>query len=121
MNYVLAKRLDLLNEVQKLQESLEVEGDQAYTCETAGYFYLYQILSRWEHFQSVVKPKSGHVSTFVFTNFSLGILPKKTLSLFFYRLVSFAPTIFFVFFNLGFLNTSYLLKRSVSSIANWKI
>ncbi|XP_030764098.1 RNA helicase aquarius [Sitophilus oryzae] len=59
VNYVLAKRIDLLNEVQKLQESLKVEGDQAYTCETAGYFYLYQILSRWEHFLSVVKPKSG--------------------------------------------------------------
>uniref|UniRef100_A0AAR5QCQ0 RNA helicase aquarius n=1 Tax=Dendroctonus ponderosae TaxID=77166 RepID=A0AAR5QCQ0_DENPD len=60
VNYVLAKRIDLLNEVQKLQESLDVEGDQAYTCETAGYFYLYQILSRWEHFQSIVKPKSGN-------------------------------------------------------------
>ncbi|XP_060536471.1 RNA helicase aquarius isoform X2 [Cylas formicarius] len=59
VNYVLAKRLDLLVEVQKLQESLNVEGDQAYTCETAGYFYLYQILSRWEHFLSIVKPKSG--------------------------------------------------------------
>ncbi|XP_050306133.1 RNA helicase aquarius isoform X2 [Anthonomus grandis grandis] len=59
VNYVLAKRIDLLNEVQKLQESLNVEGDQAYTCETAGYFYLYQILSRWEHFLSIVKPKSG--------------------------------------------------------------
>lgn len=58
VNYVLAKRIDLLNEVQKLQESLKVEGDQAYTCETAGYFYLYQILSRWEHFLSIVKPKS---------------------------------------------------------------
>ncbi|KAL1512806.1 hypothetical protein ABEB36_002332 [Hypothenemus hampei] len=59
VNYVLAKRIDLLNEVQKLQESIGAEGDQAYTCETAGYFYLYQILSRWEHFLSIVKPKHG--------------------------------------------------------------
>ncbi|XP_018567368.1 intron-binding protein aquarius isoform X2 [Anoplophora glabripennis] len=59
VNYVLAKRLDLLMEVEKLQKSINVEGDVAYTCETAGYFYLYQILSRWEHFLSVVKPKSG--------------------------------------------------------------
>ncbi|KAJ8912549.1 hypothetical protein NQ315_006620 [Exocentrus adspersus] len=61
VNYVLAKRLDLLMEVEKLQKSINVEGDVAYTCETAGYFYLYQILSRWEHFLSVVKPKSGRV------------------------------------------------------------
>ncbi|XP_008195128.2 RNA helicase aquarius [Tribolium castaneum] len=57
VNYVLAKRLDLLVEVQKLQESLDVKGDVAYTCETAGHFYLYQILSRWENYQSIVKPK----------------------------------------------------------------
>lgn len=61
VNYVLAKRLDLLMEVEKLQKSINVEGDVAYTCETAGYFYLYQILSRWEHFLSVVKPKNGKV------------------------------------------------------------
>ncbi|XP_017768552.1 PREDICTED: intron-binding protein aquarius isoform X2 [Nicrophorus vespilloides] len=57
VNYVLAKRLDLLSDVQRLQESLEVKGDVAYTCETAGHFYLYQILSRWEQYQSVVRPK----------------------------------------------------------------
>lgn len=43
VNYVLAKRLDLLTEVQRLQDSLDVSGDVAYTCETAGYFYLYQV------------------------------------------------------------------------------
>ncbi|KAJ8982916.1 hypothetical protein NQ317_004572 [Molorchus minor] len=59
VNYVLAKRLDLLMQVEKLQRSIKVEGDMAYTCETAGHFYLYQILSRWEHFLSIVKPKSG--------------------------------------------------------------
>ncbi|XP_019878186.2 RNA helicase aquarius [Aethina tumida] len=61
VNYVLAKRLDLLQQVQKLQESLKVAGDVAYTCETAGHFYLYQILSRWEHFQSVIKSKPNNV------------------------------------------------------------
>lgn len=50
VNYVLAKRIDLLNQVQKLQESLNVSGDVAYTCETAGYFYLYQVVARWEKF-----------------------------------------------------------------------
>lgn len=50
VNYVLRKRMELLNEVQTLQESLGVGGDVAYTCETAGYFYLYQVLARWEKF-----------------------------------------------------------------------
>lgn len=59
VNYVLAKRLDLLTDVQRLQESLDVKGDVAYTCETAGYFYLYQVLSRWEQYQSIVKSKNG--------------------------------------------------------------
>jgi len=52
VNYVLAKRVDLLSQVQKLQESLGVSGDNAYTCETAGYFYLYNVMARWEKFQS---------------------------------------------------------------------
>jgi intron-binding protein aquarius len=43
VNYVLAKRLDLLKEVERLQEALGVVGDVAYTCETAGHFFLYQV------------------------------------------------------------------------------
>lgn len=45
VNYVLARRLELLREVARLQESLDVPGDVSYTCETAGYFYLYQVRS----------------------------------------------------------------------------
>ena len=55
VNYVLAKRMELLGKVDKLQKTLEVQGDVAYTCETAGYFYLYQIQSRWEKFMSQVE------------------------------------------------------------------
>jgi intron-binding protein aquarius len=43
VNYVLSKRLELLSEVGRLQTSLGVYGDVAYTCETAGHFYLYQV------------------------------------------------------------------------------
>ncbi|XP_017468597.1 PREDICTED: intron-binding protein aquarius [Rhagoletis zephyria] len=50
VNYVLTQRLQLLKKVQKLQESLNVLGDNAYTCETAGYFYLYNVVARWEKF-----------------------------------------------------------------------
>ncbi|XP_062863448.1 RNA helicase aquarius isoform X2 [Trichomycterus rosablanca] len=57
VNYVLARRLELLREVARLQESLGVPGDVSYTCETAGHFYLYQVMSRWEEYMSKVKPK----------------------------------------------------------------
>jgi uncharacterized protein YicC (UPF0701 family) len=43
VNYVLAQRLELLEEISRLQSSLNVQGDMSYTCETAGYFYLYQV------------------------------------------------------------------------------
>ncbi|XP_076342913.1 LOW QUALITY PROTEIN: RNA helicase aquarius [Tachypleus tridentatus] len=59
VNFVLAKRLDLLKDVSRLQDSLGVIGDVSYTCETAGHFYLYQVLARWEEFPSKVKPGKG--------------------------------------------------------------
>ncbi|XP_048393345.1 RNA helicase aquarius isoform X3 [Stegostoma tigrinum] len=59
VNYVLARRLELLREVGRLQESLGVPGDVSYTCETAGHFYLYQVMSRWEEYLSKVKTKCG--------------------------------------------------------------
>ncbi|KAL0969673.1 hypothetical protein UPYG_G00230650 [Umbra pygmaea] len=59
VNYVLARRLELLREVGRLQESLDVPGDVSYTCETAGHFYLYQVMSRWEEYMSKVRSKQG--------------------------------------------------------------
>ncbi|XP_055384835.1 RNA helicase aquarius [Condylostylus longicornis] len=61
VNYVLAKRIELLRDVQKLQESLNLSGDSSYTCETAGYFFLYQIVSRWEKFLTKINScKNSH-------------------------------------------------------------
>ncbi len=51
MNFVLAKRLELLEEVSRLQQSLEVMGDVAYTCETAGHFFLYQVIYVYSNFE----------------------------------------------------------------------
>jgi intron-binding protein aquarius len=59
VNFILSLRLRLLKEVERLQHSLGVAGDVAYTCETAGHFFLYQIVSRWEEFISKVKPLVG--------------------------------------------------------------
>ncbi|GAB1609948.1 RNA helicase aquarius [Argonauta hians] len=55
VNYVLSQRMELLDEVARLQQSLDVQCDMSYTCETAGYFYLYQVLARWEEFESKIK------------------------------------------------------------------
>jgi len=54
VNYVLNKRIELLDEVTKLKDSLGVHGDMGGSCETAGYFFLHHILSRWEQFISKV-------------------------------------------------------------------
>uniref|UniRef100_A0A183J7H6 AQR helicase n=1 Tax=Soboliphyme baturini TaxID=241478 RepID=A0A183J7H6_9BILA len=50
INYVLSKRLELLQEVERLQSSFGVPGDVAYTCETAGHFFLYQVHVRWQEY-----------------------------------------------------------------------
>jgi len=65
VNYVLQQRLALLKEVNRMQQSLGVKGDVSYTCETAGHFYLYQVLSRWEKFEEDIK------------NFQEAVLEKK--------------------------------------------
>lgn len=59
VNYVLSQRIGLLGKVKKLQDSLSVTGDVSYTCETAGHFYLYEVIARWEKFLSDVENKHG--------------------------------------------------------------
>lgn len=62
VNYVLAKRISLLDEVRRLQESLRVAGDVSYTCETAGHFFLHHVLARWEKFASRLRSMEGSES-----------------------------------------------------------
>lgn len=74
VNYVLAQRLELLQEVERLQGSFGVTGDMSYTCETAGYFYLYHVLARWEEFLSKLRSQKERnvekiAELFPFTNF----------------------------------------------------
>lgn len=80
VNYVLSQRIELLGKVKKLQDSLNVTGDVSYTCETAGYFYLYEIIARWEKFvneleafadqQQQQEPNSEYfIKEFPFTKF----------------------------------------------------
>lgn len=46
VNAMLARRLELLAEVEKMARQFGVAEDVAYTCETAGHFWLLHVLSR---------------------------------------------------------------------------
>ncbi|XP_078432564.1 P-loop containing nucleoside triphosphate hydrolases superfamily protein [Wolffia australiana] len=50
VNAMLVRRLELLSEVERLARSLSLPEDVAYTCESAGYFWLMHVYSRWEQF-----------------------------------------------------------------------
>ncbi|KAG0496871.1 hypothetical protein HPP92_001562 [Vanilla planifolia] len=50
VNAMLVRRLELLSEVERLARSLKLPEDVGYTCETAGYFWLVNVYSRWEQF-----------------------------------------------------------------------
>lgn len=51
---MLQRRLDILEQVSTLAQQLGESGDAGYTCETAGYFFLMHVLSRWERFNAAV-------------------------------------------------------------------
>eukprot|EP00210_Caulerpa_lentillifera_P003794 g3624.t1 len=52
VNAMLQRRLALLSEIKRLAKGLNVSEDMAYSCETAGHFWLLHVLSRWEKFLS---------------------------------------------------------------------
>ena len=55
VNYTLGRRQELLEEVQRLADSLAVDGgDVGYTCEGAAFFHLYHVTSRVEAFEAGV-------------------------------------------------------------------
>lgn len=54
VDHMLARREELLQEVSRLAASIHVEADVGATCETATYFYLHSVKSRWEEFMHCV-------------------------------------------------------------------
>lgn len=50
VNAMLARRLELLAEVERLARTLQIPEDVGYTCETAAHFWLLHVYSRWEEF-----------------------------------------------------------------------
>ena len=59
VNYALARRMQLLAEVQRLAHSLGIAGDFGFTCETAEYFNLYHVVARWEVFTAALGKVCG--------------------------------------------------------------
>ena len=49
-------------QVEKLARQFGVAEDVAYTCETAGHFWLMHVLSRWERFQVQVKERGTAIA-----------------------------------------------------------
>ena len=50
VNHMLERRLQLLEFVGMLAESMEEPKDVAYSCETAGHFFLNKVVAEWERF-----------------------------------------------------------------------
>ncbi|XP_047537056.1 RNA helicase aquarius [Vanessa atalanta] len=50
VNYVLAKRMELLEQVSRLQRTLAAGGDAGATCELAHHFHVYHVRPRWQAF-----------------------------------------------------------------------
>lgn len=55
VQYVLKKRLELLIYVSKLARSLDLDPGQGFTCESAGYFHFYHIISRWDEYINSIR------------------------------------------------------------------
>lgn len=70
VNAMLARRLELLAQVERMAKQFGVSEDMAYTCETAGYFWLLHVLSRWEKF--VAQCNAAETPQCVKDNFPFG-------------------------------------------------
>jgi intron-binding protein aquarius len=55
VNHALVRRIHLLKQVEHIGVCMGVPGDVGYTCETAGYFRLYHVLSKIEEFRAKFK------------------------------------------------------------------
>ena len=60
-------------QVEKLARQFGVAEDVAYTCETAGHFWLMHVLSRWERFQVQVRERGTAIAVQV--RFIQGLRP----------------------------------------------
>lgn len=70
VNALLSRRLELLQEVSRLAQQLKVSEDVAYSCETAGHFWMLHVLPRWEKFRNQIPSSEISIAErFPFTSF----------------------------------------------------
>ncbi|XP_045453071.1 RNA helicase aquarius [Melitaea cinxia] len=69
VNYVLAKRMELLEQVGRLQNTLNVTADASATCELAHHFYVYHVKPRWQYFIHQCNKKEHQTPDLVQKNF----------------------------------------------------
>ncbi|XP_045502358.1 RNA helicase aquarius [Colias croceus] len=63
VNYVLAKRMELLGQVARLQNTLEAGGEAGATCELAHHFHVYHVRPRWQAFLRTCRTQSKSIET----------------------------------------------------------
>lgn len=52
INFILSRRLELLEDVERLQKCLNAPGDMAFSCESARLFYLNYVYASWEKYKA---------------------------------------------------------------------
>lgn len=55
VDYMLALRLSLLEQVDRLAKATSATGDVAYTCETAAHFFKFVLAPKWEAYMATVR------------------------------------------------------------------
>lgn len=55
VDYMLALRLSLLEQVDRLAKATNATGDVAYTCETAAHFFKFSLAPKWEAYAATVR------------------------------------------------------------------
>jgi len=69
VNYMLERRILLLNEVQKLSRSLDINIYPEFTCETADILFKYHIESRWTEYEKLIAEKKDVALKFPFLEY----------------------------------------------------
>jgi len=62
VDFLLARRLELLGEVKRLAQSITIETDVDSSCETAAYFFQHTIRSKWNEFLRACIQDNAHDS-----------------------------------------------------------
>ena len=81
VNYMLERRVTLLERVAKLCKTLDVDDGFAHTCESSGHFFAHHVQTRWTQFlQSLPSEESDQTARWVVNNFPFTAYFDDTLS-----------------------------------------